>query len=91
MKDCDSKRSWIGGEGLPSRDLGQRKRENNRTIEGSVIMEQCSVFWYRSQNNTSFNVQSCNSTETMGINVTIMLLSYRIVQQVWQQINPVRF
>jgi hypothetical protein len=28
MKDCDSKRSWIGGEGLPSRYLGQRKRES---------------------------------------------------------------
>jgi hypothetical protein len=28
MKDCDSKRSWIGGEGLPSRYLGKgRERE----------------------------------------------------------------
>jgi hypothetical protein len=27
MKDCDSRRSWIGGEGLPSRDQVKEKRE----------------------------------------------------------------
>jgi hypothetical protein len=25
--DYDSRISWIGGEGIPSRDLGQRERE----------------------------------------------------------------
>ena len=44
MKDCDSKRCWIGGEGLPSRDLGQRKRENNSIAEGSIAAEQCRYF-----------------------------------------------
>jgi hypothetical protein len=27
MKECDSRRSWIGGEGLPSRDQIIEKRE----------------------------------------------------------------
>jgi hypothetical protein len=27
MKDCDSRISWIGGEGIPSRDHVSEKRE----------------------------------------------------------------
>jgi hypothetical protein len=55
QKDCDSKRSWIGGEGLPSRDLGQRKRERKCTTEGLVIMTM-QVFWYRSHRSMGFNI-----------------------------------
>jgi hypothetical protein len=29
MKDCDS-RSWVGGEGLPSRDQVKEKREQRQ-------------------------------------------------------------
>jgi hypothetical protein len=29
MKDYDSRRSWIGGEGIPSRDQVKEKREQS--------------------------------------------------------------
>jgi hypothetical protein len=34
MKDCDSRRSWIGGEGLPSRDQVKEKREQRQPQVG---------------------------------------------------------
>jgi hypothetical protein len=34
MQDNDSKRYCIGREGLPSRDLGQRRRDEKCAIEG---------------------------------------------------------
>jgi hypothetical protein len=33
-KDCDSRRSWIGGEGLPSRDQIKEKREQRLSQVG---------------------------------------------------------
>jgi hypothetical protein len=33
-KDCDSRRSWIGGEGLPSRDQVKEKREQRQPQVG---------------------------------------------------------
>jgi hypothetical protein len=54
MKKCDSKRSWIGGEGIPSRDPGQRKRENSHTIEGSSAWTM-QVFRYSPIVSMSFN------------------------------------
>jgi hypothetical protein len=42
MKDCDSRRSWIGGEGLPSRDLGQRReREKLYNKKDQFSRRQC--------------------------------------------------
>jgi hypothetical protein len=34
MKDYDSRRSWIGGEGLPSRDQVKEKREQRQPQVG---------------------------------------------------------
>jgi hypothetical protein len=34
MKDCDSRRSWIGGEGLPSKDQVKEKREQRKSQVG---------------------------------------------------------
>jgi hypothetical protein len=41
MKDCDLKRSWIGGEGLSSRELGQRKRQSKSATKGLAYRGQC--------------------------------------------------
>jgi hypothetical protein len=36
MKECDSKRYWIGGEGLPSIDIGKgRERSVIQQKDGS--------------------------------------------------------
>jgi len=37
MKEYDSRRSWIGGEGIPYRYIGQRKRDNNSIVEGLFV------------------------------------------------------
>jgi len=37
-KDCDSRGFWRG-EGLPSRDLDQNKRDRKRAAEGSVTTD----------------------------------------------------
>jgi hypothetical protein len=34
MKECDSKRSWIGGEGIPSRDQVKEKTEQRQSQVG---------------------------------------------------------
>jgi hypothetical protein len=72
MKDCDSRRSWIGGEGLPSRDLGQRKRENSRTTEGSTCHGTVQVFWNKSCSQREFQLYSHadSAGQHVDINVT---------------------
>ena len=47
MEDYDSNRSWTIGEGISYIELGQRKRESGRTIEGWVIVDNVG-FWYGS-------------------------------------------
>jgi hypothetical protein len=46
MKDCDS-RSWIGGEGLPSRDQVKEKREQRQhrwfSVRGSHREVSCRI------------------------------------------------
>jgi hypothetical protein len=59
MKDCDSKRSWIGGEGLPSRDLGQRKRESSRTTEGWAVADSAGFLVQVAQIAWVLVLQSC--------------------------------
>jgi hypothetical protein len=52
MKDCDS-RSWIGGEGLPSRDQVKEKREQRQRgwflVRGShreiCVQVFCTCMW----------------------------------------------
>jgi hypothetical protein len=39
MKDFDSRRSWIGGEGLPSRDQVREKREQRQSQVGFSRLE----------------------------------------------------
>jgi hypothetical protein len=37
-KDCDSRRSWIGGEGLPSRDQVREKTEQRAVTSGFQLI-----------------------------------------------------
>jgi hypothetical protein len=82
-KDYDSRRSWIGGEGIPSRDLGQRKRENKCAAEGLTTTNSAGILVQVVQNNVSFSIQVTQidtSANNMSINVTVTLFPYKIIQ-----------
>jgi hypothetical protein len=71
-KDCDLERSWIGGEGIPSRYIGKKKRENMHTTKGSTVADSAGILVQVAQNIVGFSVTVAQNNT--GINVIVALM-----------------